>query len=108
LPYWNIYLITKNLTTRRRLLDALLKDLFPTNDKTANTGNSTVQVRSVLSFHQLQEKNRLLLPNTVWYPGFFSDQTLLFDRLVTNDDVKEVMKSYLEKSRKMFYDKLFV
>jgi hypothetical protein len=103
LTYWNIYLITQNLTTRKRLLDRLLKDLFPTNANTTKTGNSTVQVRPVLSFYPLQEKNRLLLPNTVWYLGFFSDQTVLFDSLLfTNDDVKEVIKTYPKKYLKCF------
>jgi hypothetical protein len=104
LPYWNIYLITQNLTTRKRLLDTLLNDLFPTNANTTKTGNSTVQVRPVLSFYPLQEKNRLLLPNTVWYPGFFFDQTVLFDSLFTNDEVEEVIKTYPEKYLKMVYD----
>jgi hypothetical protein len=48
----------------------------------------------------------LLGTNTVWYPGFFSDQTVLFDKLLTNDDVKEVMKTYPEKYKKMLKDVL--
>ena len=36
--------------------------------------------------------------------GIISDQTVLFDKLVTNDDVEEVMKTYPEKYKKMFKD----
>jgi hypothetical protein len=104
LPYWNIYVTTQNLTTRKRLFDALLKKLQPTQDKIIKTAISTLEVHAVLSFHELEEKNRFLFPNTVWYPGFFSDQTVLFDKLLTNDDVEEVMKTYPEKYKEMLKD----
>lgn len=106
LPYWNIYIITQHLTTRKRLLDALLKKLQLTQDKTIKTAISTVEVHSVSAFHELHEGNRFRFPNTVWYPGFFSDQTVLFDKLLTNDDVEEVIKTYPEKYKKMLKDVL--
>lgn len=104
LPYWNIYTITKNLTTRKRLLDALLEKLQIrqiTPDKITKTAISMLQVQTISSFPELKEDKRLLFPNTPWYPGFFSDQTVLFDKLFTNNEVEEVIKTYPEKYEEM-------
>jgi hypothetical protein len=92
-PYWNIFLQTVSLTTPRRIADGVSKELFQTN----NTIDSTIKVLPSISFGSLQKEDRLTLPNSDWYPGYFSHKTVELISLLQQQEVREWIQENPER-----------
>lgn len=100
LPCWNIFLVTNTVTTSRCLARAVSKKLF----NTKNTVHPAVKIRAIDGFQRVKKENRLSFPSTVWYPSYFSERTLKFERLLEKAEVQDLIKDVPEKYQSLLED----
>jgi len=104
IPYWNVYLQTTALTTSRWIARAISKELL----KTKNSIDSNIHISPVDNFldnfQQCEREKLFPIPKSDFYPGHFSRVILNFEKLLRNEQVKEVIKEMLEKYRVLIYN----
>lgn len=88
-PFWNIFLQTTSLTTPRRIARVVSKELF----QTKNTIDSRIKVKPLTTFQVPPKKNRFVLENSDWYPGYFDNNTVQMASLLEKKEVLESIKS---------------
>ena len=93
IPYWNVYLQTSALTTSRCIAKSVSKELF----KTKNTIDSTIKIHPLSKFKRCQREKLFSIPNSAFYPGYFSWVTLKFLELLKTDQVKKTIEETPEK-----------
>jgi len=101
IPYWNVYLQTSALTTSRCIAKAVSKELFYTK----NTIDPTIKIHFFSQFERCQRERLFSIPNSDFYPGYFSLISLKFVDLLKTDQVKEAIKETPEKYH-MLIDKI--
>lgn len=87
IPYWNVYLQTTALVTSRCLAKAISKALF----KTEQSVDSTIKINYLSNFQRCQREKLFSIPNSNFYPGYFSQIVLQFEELLQNDQVQEAI-----------------
>ena len=95
IPYWNVYLQTTALITSRCLARAISKELF----KTKNLIDPTIHISPLSNFQQCDREKLFPIPQSVFYPGYFSRAILRFEELLRNKRVKEAINERPEKYR---------
>jgi hypothetical protein len=92
-PYWNIVFETSALTTKRRVSQSILKKMVSSNGIVPN-----LTIRATAELSKLDPAKRYILPNSAWYPGFFSRSIMVvLDLLTTNEDVMASIRETPEK-----------
>ena len=95
IPYWNVYLQTTALITSRCLARSISRKLF----KTKNLIDPTIQISPLSNFQQCGREKLFPIPESNFYPGYFSRAVLRFEELLKNEQVIEVIKKRPEKYR---------
>lgn len=93
IPFWSIGLETKILTTSRCIARALTQELFDTS----NTIDSTITVYACDDFQKSHRNNRLILPNTKWYPGYINKTTMKLVSILQTSEVQESLRETPER-----------
>jgi hypothetical protein len=93
MPYWNVYLQTSAVTTSRCIAKSISNELF----NTKNTIDPTIQVRPLSQFQRCQREKLFSIPESVFYPGYFSWITVKLIYLLETDQVKEAIQKTPEK-----------
>jgi hypothetical protein len=84
---------TSALTTSRCIAKAVSKKLFYTK----NTIDPTIKIHFFSQFERCQRERLFSIPNSDFYPGYFSLISLKFVDLLKTDQVKEAIKETPEK-----------
>lgn len=87
IPYWNIYLTTKSLTTGPCIGRAVSKKIFDTV-----LVDPTIKIFPINEFIVTKRENIISLPDSDWYPGYFSKSTVTLSALLEIKEVKESIK----------------
>ncbi|MDX5585573.1 MAG: hypothetical protein QNK20_11800 [Aureibaculum sp.] len=95
MPYWNVYLQTSALTTSRCIAKSVSKKLFNKTDRI----DPAIQIRPLSQFQRCQREELFTIPNSSFYPGYFSWITVKLIDLLKTDQVKEAIKKTPEKYR---------
>jgi hypothetical protein len=91
-PLWTIFLQTSSVTTGRKILQALQTDLK--DQKLLDV--QEIKIRPLPQLPTLKLNSRLILPNTQWFPGYFSKETVLVRDLLQRQDVQQSIKDNRE------------
>ena len=95
IPYWNVYLQTTALITSRCLARSISKELFKTN----NLIDPTIHISPLSNFQECDREKLFPIPESEFYPGYFSRAILRFEELLENQQVKEAINERPEKYR---------
>ena len=93
IPYWNVYLETTALITSRCLARAISRKLF----KTEHFIDPTIYISPLRNFQQCDRGELFPIPESDFYPGYFSWTVLKFEELLRNEQIKEAIKERPEK-----------
>ena len=101
IPYWNVYLQTTALITSRCLARSISKELFKTkNSKNSNNLiDPTIHISPLSNFQECDREKLFPIPESEFYPGYFSRAILRFEELLENQQVKEAINERPEKYR---------
>ena len=71
------------------------KELF----KTKNLNDPTINISPLSNFQQCDREKLFSIPESDFYPGYFSRDILIFEELLRNEQVKEAINERPEKYR---------
>jgi hypothetical protein len=88
IPFWNVSLKTKHLTTPLSVRRAVSKKIFDT----AKIDRS-IKIYATQIFKEIHRKRVLTILDSNWYPGYFSQRTVALAFLLKTEDVKESIQA---------------
>ena len=92
IPYWNIVFETKYLTTAACISRAMSKKIFDTN-----IAHPTIKIHSIINFKDMDKNCLFCLPNSDWYPGYFSHSTVALTFLLEKKEVQQSIQDAPDK-----------
>ena len=91
-PYWNIVFETNALTTKRQLRQAISQQIVASTSRLPN-----LTLFATTQFVKLDPRQRYILPNCDWYPGFFSRSIMVVLDLLAMEEVQTSIQENPEK-----------
>jgi hypothetical protein len=88
IPFWNIFLKTNIVTTKRFVSKVFSSELLGNSE---NEIDSRLKVYSLWEWKKCDRKNLFVIDNSVFCPGFFNSSFLQFKELSEKEEVKELL-----------------
>lgn len=92
-PYWNIICETRYVTTPRIVGSFLSKQLNPSLDFI----DPIVKVKAISKLEELDEDKRFSLPDSNWYPGYFSHAIMYVSQMLKNQEILKAIEERPDK-----------
>ena len=87
-PFWNIFLETNIVTTKRFLAKLFSSELFKNN----NGIDDRLKIYSLSEFKKPNRKKLFSIDNDNFFPGFFNRSFIQFKELSKREEVREVLR----------------
>jgi hypothetical protein len=84
IPYWNILLKTKFLTTGRCVSRAISEQIFD-----IIIIHPTIQIHPIASFEKMDKNRVFSISDSDWHPGYFTQQTVALTILLEKKEVQQ-------------------
>jgi len=92
-PFWNIFLETNIVTTKRFLAKLFSSELLGNN----NGIDDRLKVYSLSELKKPNRKKLFSIDNYAFFPGFFNRSFIQFQELSENEEVKELLEINRQK-----------
>jgi hypothetical protein len=94
IPFWNISLKTRHLTTPRSVGRAVSNKIFDTIKI-----DPSIKIYATQIFKEVDRNRVLTILDSNWYPGYFSQRTVALAFLLKKENVKESIQATPNKYR---------
>jgi len=98
-PFWNIFLETNIVTTKRFLAKLFSSELLGNNN---NGIDDRLKVYSVSELKKPDRKKLFSINDYAFFPGFFNRSFIQFQELSEREEVKELLKTNDQKQLKNY------
>ena len=94
-PFWNIFLETNIVTTKRFLAKLFSSEILENNNN--NEIDDRLKVYSLSELKKPNRKKLFSINNDNFFPGFFNRSFIQFQELSEREEVKELIKIDLQR-----------